>query len=127
MALSGQPPAYARLGLRVVSAGEGSATVELEDGAATDASGDVHFAVIAALAQAAIEQALRSTVDAGHESIEFDLKVNRLRPLASGSRAHATASVVHRGRRTALAECRITAGDVLVATATGTTWIRARA
>lgn len=49
----------------------------------------------------------------------FDLKVNYIAP--SDGELVATARIVHAGRRTIVAECRITAPDGrLVATASGT-------
>ena len=115
------PSAYARLGLRVADITGGTASVDLvPDLDAADGDGGVHLAVIAGLAQAAIEQAIGSTLD-GDRGAAFDLKLTRVRPLAAGTAARATARVVHRGRTTAVAECRVVAGaDTLIATASGT-------
>jgi uncharacterized protein (TIGR00369 family) len=114
------PAAYARLGLKVTSVGEDAATVEATpDAGWADAGGDVHLGFLAALAQAAMEQAIRATIGAGQRGFEFDLKLSRLRPLAAGTAVVARATLLHRGRTTAVAECRITAGDALIAAASG--------
>ena len=58
--------------------------------------------------------------EAGRAEI-FDLKVNYISPARSDEQLTATARVVHAGRRTVVAECRIDApGGRLVATASAT-------
>ena len=64
------------------------------------------------LAEAAIDAAMQTAAPAGHRFTALELKLNYLRPLASdGREASAHATLVHAGRRTAVARAEVTDAD----------------
>jgi uncharacterized protein (TIGR00369 family) len=114
--------AWAWLGLELVQTSEGSATVEMtptEDMA--NHSGFVHGGMISALADTAMGRSLRTVKPGVMRAMSFDLKVNFINAARVGERLRATGRVVHAGRRTMVAHCRVEGRDGrLVATASGT-------
>ena len=114
--------AWQWLGLTLVDSGEGFATVEMtatED--MGNQSGFVHGGMISALADSAMGRALRNIRPGVVRSMSFDLKLSFISAAKVGETLHATARVVHAGRRTAVTECRVEGpGQKLVATASGT-------
>ena len=114
--------AWAWLGLELVGTGEGLATVEMtatEDMA--NHSGFVHGGMISALADSAMGRSLRTVKPGVVRAMSFDLKVNFINAAKIGETLRATGHVVHAGRRTMVASCRVEGKDGrLVATATGT-------
>lgn len=115
-------PVYRWLGLRVVAGEDGTATVELPTRAEmTNSRGVVHGGFIGLLADSAMGRAMASVLPAGGRQLSFDLKVSFISPAEPGETLRAAARVVHRGRRTGVAECRVEGeGGRLVATASGT-------
>jgi uncharacterized protein (TIGR00369 family) len=115
-------PAWAWLGLELVETTEGSATVQMtatEDMA--NFSGFVHGGMISALADSAMGRSLRTVKPGVVRAMSFDLKVNFINAAKIGETLRATGRVVHAGRRTMVASCRIQGrGGRLVATASGT-------
>ena len=115
-------PAWEWLGLEMVESGEGFATVEMtatEDMA--NHSGFVHGGMISALADSAMGRSLRTVTPGVSRAMSFDLKVNFINAAKIGERLRATGRVVHAGRRTMVAHCRVEGRDGrLVATASGT-------
>jgi uncharacterized protein (TIGR00369 family) len=113
--------AWAWLGLELVEAGEGAATVQMtatEDMA--NASGFLHGGMISALADSAMGRALRTQPGIAR-AMSFDLKVSFINAARIGETLRATGRVVHAGRRTVVAQCRVEGrGGRLVATASGT-------
>jgi acyl-CoA thioesterase len=114
--------AWSWLGLELVDTGEGSATVEMT---ATEEmanqSGFVHGGMISTLADSAMGRSLRTVRPQVGRAMSFDLKVSFISPAKVGETLKATASVVHAGRRTMVADCRVEGrGGRLVATASGT-------
>jgi uncharacterized protein (TIGR00369 family) len=74
--------------------------------------GRVQGGAVAMLAGAAMEGAMRTAAPAEHRFVPLELKLNYLRPLASdGREATAHATLVHGGRRTAVARAEITDAD----------------
>jgi len=115
-------PAWAWLGLELVATGEGSATVEMtptEDMA--NHSGFVHGGMISALADSAMGRSLRTVKPGVVRAMSFDLKLNFINAAKIGETLRATGRVVHAGRRTMVASCRVEGRDArLIATASGT-------
>ena len=114
--------AWAWLGLELVETGEGSATVEMkatEDMA--NMSGFVHGGMISTLADSAMGRSLRTLTPGVTRAMSFDLKLNFLNAAKIGETLRATGRVIHAGRRTIVAECRVEGKDGrLVATASAT-------
>ena len=114
--------AWAWLGLRLVETGEGMAVVEMtatEDMA--NHSGFVHGGMISALADSAMGRSLRTVKPGVARAMSFDLKLNFINAAKVGETLRATGTVVHAGRRTMVADCRVEGKDGrLVATASGT-------
>jgi len=114
--------AWTWLGIELVDSGEGFATVEMtakEDMA--NAAGFVHGGMISALADSAMGRSLRTVKPGVARAMSFDLKVSFINAAKIGETLRATGRVVHAGRRTMAAHCRIEGrGGRLVATASGT-------
>jgi uncharacterized protein (TIGR00369 family) len=114
--------AWTWLGIRLLESGEGSATVEMtttEDMA--NHSGFVHGGMISTLADSAMGRSLRTLKPGVARAMSFDLKLNFISAVKIGETLRAKGQVIHAGRRTAVAECRIEGADNrLVATASGT-------
>jgi uncharacterized protein (TIGR00369 family) len=113
---------WAWLGLKLVEAGGGTATVDMtatEDMA--NHSGFVHGGMISTLADSAMGRALRTLKPGVVRAMSFDLKLNFISAAKIGETLRATGRVVHAGRRTVVTECRVEGpGDKLVATASAT-------
>ncbi len=114
--------AWEWLGLKLVEAGEGTAVVEMattEDMA--NHSGVVHGGMISTLADSAMGRSLRTLSPAVVRALSFDLKLNFINAAKVGEKLRAKGHVIHAGRRTAVAECRVEGSDGrLVATASAT-------
>jgi uncharacterized protein (TIGR00369 family) len=114
--------AWEWLGLKLVETGEGSAIVEMattEDMA--NHSGFVHGGMISTLADSAMGRSLRTLSPGVLRAMSFDLKLNFINAAKVGEKLRATGHVIHAGRRTVVAECRVEGGDGrLVATASAT-------
>ena len=115
------PRVWTFLGIRVVSTDQGSAVVEMtptEDMA--NAAGFVHGGMISTLADIGMARAVR-TLPGIVRQVSFDLKLTFISAGKLGEKLQATGRVVHAGRRTAVAECRVEGPEgKLVATASGT-------
>ena len=114
--------AWAWLGINTVSLDDGIATLEMtptEDMA--NHAGFVHGGMISALADSAMGRSLRTIKPGVARAMSFDLKLSFISPAKVGETLRATGHVIHAGKRTAVAECRVVAPDGrLVATASGT-------
>ena len=114
--------AWAWLGLRLVETGDGTAVVDMtatEDMA--NHAGFLHGGMISMLADSAMGRAIRTVKPGVSRAASFDLKLNFIAAAKIGETLRATARVVHAGRRTGVAECRIEGKEGrLVATATAT-------
>jgi uncharacterized protein (TIGR00369 family) len=114
--------AWEWLGLKLVETGQGTAVVDM---ATTDDmanhSGFVHGGMISTLADSAMGRSLRTLSPGVVRAMSFDLKLNFINAAKVGEILRATGHVIHAGRRTAVAECRVEGGDGrLVATASAT-------
>ena len=114
--------AWEWLGIELVESGEGFVTVEMtakQDMANT--AGFVHGGMISALADSAMGRSLRTVKPGVARAMSFDLKVSFINAAKIGETLRATGRVVHAGRRTMVAYCRVEGrGGRLVATASGT-------
>jgi uncharacterized protein (TIGR00369 family) len=114
--------AWEWLGLKLVETGEGTAVVEMattEDMA--NHSGVVHGGMISTLADSAMGRSLRTLSPGVVRAMSFDLKLNFINAAKVGEKLRATGHVIHAGRRTVVAECRVEGSDGrLVATASAT-------
>ena len=115
-------PAWRFMGLEVVEAGDGRAVVTMSSREEmTNFQGVVHGGFISMLADSAMGRAMASALPEGERHFTFDLKMNFINYARVPETLRATASVIHAGRRTGMAECRVEGEDGrLVATATGT-------
>jgi uncharacterized protein (TIGR00369 family) len=114
--------AWEWLGMRLVDTGEGTAVVSMtttEDMA--NHSGFVHGGMISTLADSAMGRSVRTLKPAVIRAMSFDLKLNFINAAKVGEDLRATGHVIHAGRRTVVAECRVEGADGrLVATASAT-------
>ena len=84
--------------------------------------GTVHGGVLTLLAKSAAAAAAQTTATAGTSFAARDIKVNFLRAVpADGRELRATGTVLHRGKRLAIATAEVMHGDERVAVLTGTT------
>jgi uncharacterized protein (TIGR00369 family) len=121
--LSAQASATAEwLGIDVVSRGEGTATLEMPTRPEMGNRAQVvHGGFMALLADSAMGQALSTVLPQGERHYSFDLKLSFIATGRIGERLRAVSRVLHSGRRTGVAECRVEGEDGrLVATATAT-------
>ena len=118
------PPIAATLDFSVVDLAEGRAVFEGHPGAEHyNPIGVVHGGYAATLLDSAMGCAVHTTLAPGEAYTTLTLETKFVRPVTSETGAiHATAEVVHRGRRHATAEARLVAADTgkLLAHATST-------
>ena len=115
-------PAWQWLGIVAVELGDGMAVLEMTptDHMANHA-GFVHGGMISALADSAMGRSLRTLAPGVARAMSFDLKLSFIAAARVGETLRATGRVIHAGRRTMVAECRVQGpGGRLVATASGT-------
>ncbi|MEV6633441.1 PaaI family thioesterase [Actinoplanes sp. NPDC051470] len=120
------PPVMRLIGAEGIAVEEGSVSVFLEPQEFHyNPLGSVHGGVISTLLDTAAACSVQSTLPAGVGYTSLDLTVKFLRPITIASgRLTCTGSVLQRGRRTALAEARLTdAQGRLAAHATSTCMI----
>jgi uncharacterized protein (TIGR00369 family) len=104
------PPIMHLIDLAAMRAEEGSVTLELDPQEFHyNPLGTVHGGVISTLLDTAAACSVHSTLPAGVGYTSLDLNVKFLRPVTTASgRLTCTGAVLQRGRRTALAEARLT-------------------
>jgi uncharacterized protein (TIGR00369 family) len=120
------PPIHHLTGIRPVLAERGRAVFSMPAGDwLRNEFGGIFGGAIGFLAKSAVAGAVQTTAPAGTAYTALDVKINFLRPvIADGRDLVATGTVVHRGRRLAVATAEVTHGDGdRVAIATGTTMI----
>jgi acyl-CoA thioesterase len=115
-----ESPVGAWLGIETIGTSEGEAILHMptrrEMG---DSAQAVHGGFIALLADSAMARAMGTVPTAGGRHYDFDLKLNFIAAGRIGEHLRAVARVLHSGRRTGVAECRVEGEDGrLVATAT---------
>jgi uncharacterized protein (TIGR00369 family) len=130
--LAGQlpaPPIHHLMGLELTAAEPGQARFALPatEWLCAPARRRIQGGAVATLAEAALSAAILTTLPPATAIAPIDLKVNYLRPLrADGRRATAQATVVHAGRRMAVANAAaLDADGKQVAVATGSAMLLA--
>jgi uncharacterized protein (TIGR00369 family) len=121
-----RPPCFRLLGLRGVEAQEGAMTMAMAaSGWLCNGFGVLYSGAVAFLADAAITLAAGTTVPAATAFSTIDLKLYFLRPvLPADGELIARATVTHRGRTIAIANCEVTGPDgALIAQAAGSVLI----
>jgi uncharacterized protein (TIGR00369 family) len=97
---------------RAIAAGEAVVALPATRWLCAPPPGRVQGGAVAILAGAAIDAAMQSAAPAGHRFTAVELKLNYLRPLASdGREATAHATLVHAGRKTAVARAEVADAD----------------
>jgi len=114
--------AWAWLGITEAELGEGLAILEMTPTPdMANHAGFVHGGMISALADSAMGRSLRTLKPGVARAMSFDLKLSFISAAKVGETLRATGQVVHAGRRTAIAGCRVEGPDGrLVATASAT-------
>jgi uncharacterized protein (TIGR00369 family) len=118
-----RPPIDQLTGMRLVGAEPGRAVFLLPSSPwLRNEWGTVYGGVLTLLAKSAAAAAVQSTAGDGTGFTALDVKVNFLRPVpADGRDLLATGTVLHRGKRLAIATAEVLHGDDRVAVLTGTT------
>jgi uncharacterized protein (TIGR00369 family) len=106
------PPIMQLIDVAALRAEEGSVTVELDPQEFHyNPLGTMHGGIISTLLDTAAACSVHTTLAAGVGYTSLDLNVKFLRPVTiSSGRLTCTGAVLQRGRRTALAEARLTDG-----------------
>jgi len=98
------PPIMKTLGMELVEAGDGKASMRLRVGEKFhNPMGTVHGGVMTDLADATMGIAVITTLGAGESFTTLELKMNFLRPVVEAE-LRSEAKVVHRGRTVAVVE-----------------------
>jgi uncharacterized protein (TIGR00369 family) len=111
------PPIAHLLGFELIEVEDGRAVFAAEPGERHyNPIGSVHGGLAATLIDSATGCAIHTTLAAGVGYTSTDLQVRFVRPITRDTgRILCEGTVVHRGRRLATAEARLTAGDRLLA------------
>jgi acyl-CoA thioesterase len=113
-------PFSRHLGLRYVEVAEGRAVTEIDMAEhLRNVVGGFHGAAAFALVDCAMGAAVYSLLAADELTATLEAKTNYIRPVSSGL-IRCEATVVHKGRRTAVLDAEITANGKLIAKASGT-------
>lgn len=88
-----------------------------------NSNGVAHGGLTFSLADTCMGQALRTVLAAEERAVTLETKMNYFRP-GAGAELRSESQVVHRSRSFANLECRIWAGDLLIASANATFAIR---
>jgi uncharacterized protein (TIGR00369 family) len=117
------PPVDQLTGIRLVSAEPGRVVFALPASPwLRNEWGTVYGGMLTLVAKSAAAAAVQTTAARGTAFTALDVKTNLLRPVpADGSEIVATGTVLHRGKRLAIATADVMHGDVRVAVLTGTT------
>ena len=111
------------LGLRGLSVGDGRCAWGMTIGSVhLNPYGIVHGGLLFTLIDYAMGGALTSTLEGGQRCTTLEIKINYLAPATEGD-VTAAAWVVSKGGRIAVMEGKVTAGEKLLAVATGTFYI----
>jgi uncharacterized protein (TIGR00369 family) len=117
------PPVDQLTGMRLVTADPGRVVFALAANPwLRNEWGTVYGGMLTLLAKSAAAAAAQTTAPAGTGCNALDIKINFLRPVpADGRDIVATGTVLHRGKRLAIATSELTHGDLRVAVLTGST------
>jgi acyl-CoA thioesterase len=113
------------LGLRGLTIGDGRCVwaTTIED-VHRNPYGIAHGGVLFTLVDYAMGGALTSVLEGGQRCTTLEIKINYVAPATEGE-IRAEAWVVSKGARIAVMEAKVTAGETLLAVATGTFYIQA--
>jgi uncharacterized protein (TIGR00369 family) len=113
------------MGIEVVAAGDGRAVLRMPARPEMrNRAGVVHGGFIALLADSAMGRAMSTVLPDGERHFSFDLKMSFIASGQVGEILEAVGTVLHSGRRTGVADCRVAGGDGrLVATATASFFV----
>jgi uncharacterized protein (TIGR00369 family) len=113
-------PTWRWLGLELATVETGAAAVVMPTRAEMgNHAGVVHGGFISLLADSAMGRSVATAYPEGERHYSFDLKLTFISPGRIGESLRAVAKVLHSGRRTGVAECRVEGDDGrLIATAT---------
>ena len=115
-----ESPLAAWLGIETIAESSHEVTLRMPTRAEMgDRARTVHASFVALLADSAMGRALAEANPDAQYQRGFDLKLNFIAPRRIGEALRAVARVLHSGRRTGVAECRVEGEDGrLIATAT---------
>jgi uncharacterized protein (TIGR00369 family) len=100
------------LGVTAAHSGQARATIPATRWLAAPPPGRVQGGVVATLAGVAMAAAMQDSSDSASRFVPLELKLNYLRPLlCDGREAQAQATLVHGGRRTAVARAEVSDAD----------------
>jgi uncharacterized protein (TIGR00369 family) len=117
--LSERAEFYQTLGLRVVTALDGVATVDMPDATGfRNSRGDIHGGAVLSLADVAASNAVRSRLGPGDGLATLSVTMNFARPARAP--AQAVGQVVSVGGRTAFAQVDVWSGGEIVANGVAT-------
>ena len=104
-----EPSPYARAaGVRVVGLDVGRAVIEATPGADhLNQIGMVHGGWVTTIMDSTLGGAAHTLLPAGERAVTIEIKVNLTRAVQPGSTVSASAEVLHHGRRTIVAECKL--------------------
>ncbi len=107
-AREGAPTVESWLDIETIAVSNGQASLRMPTRAEMANGAEVvHGGLIALLADCAMGRAMATVLPAGGRRDSFDLKMNFIAPGRIGEPLTAVATVLHSGRRTGVAECRI--------------------
>jgi uncharacterized protein (TIGR00369 family) len=113
------------LGLRGLTIGDGRCVWATTVGDVhRNPYGAVHGGVLFTLVDYAMGGALTSALEGAQRCTTLEIKINYVAPATEGE-VRAEAWVVSKGARVAVMEAKVTAGETLLAVATGTFYIQA--
>jgi uncharacterized protein (TIGR00369 family) len=119
-------PAWRLLGMDLAEARKGLAVMEVAcRDELLNSQGFMHGGFLSTLADTAMARAMATVLPENARHQTFDLKMSFISAVKLGEKARAVGRVLHQGRRTGVAECRIHCGERLVATATASFMIQA--
>jgi len=120
------PPIDHLTGIHPTEADDGRVVFEMPaSGWLMSPTGTIYGGIIACLAKSAASGAVQTIAPAGTGFTALDVKVNYLKPgVVGGGTFVAKGSVIHRGRRLAIATAEVAQNGKLVAVATGSTALR---
>jgi len=118
--------AWEWMGIEEVEAHDGRAVLEMTAAEhMANYSGNLHGGLISTLADSAMGRAMYTLRPPVARGASFDLKLNFIASAKIGERIRAAGSIVHAGRRTVVAECRVEGADGrLIATASATFMVK---
>ncbi len=105
-----------------VEEGNCSCTLEVRD-ELLNPSGTAHGGVAFAMADSAMATGLMAVLDEGQQCSTIEVKISFIKPMQPGT-LRCEARLLRRGKRIAFMEAQVFAGDLLLATATGSFAIR---